>query len=115
VALSGLQVDTDLRSSGLSPKDLLKWRWLCATGVYHAAGNSLSVEVLDDLVREGSSAEELLCRRSNLWGADARYFDRCAAGLGMRETEMRLDLVRQGQCPPRPATARDLRSNSRPG
>ena len=29
-------VDTDLRSSGLNPKDLLKWRWLCATGVYHA-------------------------------------------------------------------------------
>ena len=94
-------VDTDLRSTGLTPKDLLKWRWLCATGVYHAAGNTLSVELLDELVRHGSGAEEYLCKRSNLWGEHARYFDRCAAGLGMRETEGRLDLVRSNECPTR--------------
>ena len=70
-------MDTDLRSSGLNPKDLLKWRWLCATGVYHAAGNTLSLEVFDELHRQGESAQGLLCRRSNLWGPESRYFDRC--------------------------------------
>ena len=95
-------VDADLRSSGLNPKDLLKWRWLCATGVYHASGNTLSVEILDKLVQENSGAEEYLCKRQNIWGEDARYFDRCAAGLGMKETEGRLQLTRQGDCPARP-------------
>ena len=97
--------DTDLRSSGLNPKDLLKWRWLCATGVYHAAGNTLSVEVLQQLVDTGSKAEEYLCKRSNLWGDEARYFDRCAAGLGMKETEGRLALVKDGECAARDGRA----------
>ena len=41
--------DTDTRTNGLNAGDMLKWRWLCATGVYHAAGNTLSVEVLAEL------------------------------------------------------------------
>ena len=39
--------------------------------------------------------------RSNLWGDDTPYFDRCAAGLGMKETEGRLQIVREGKCPSR--------------
>jgi hypothetical protein len=96
-----MDTDADGRSSGLNPKDLLKWRWLCATGVYHAAGNTLSVEVLAKLGEIGSKAEDFLCKRSNLWGDDAAYFDRCAAGLGMLETEGRLGLVKDGTCPAR--------------
>ena len=34
----------------------------------------------------------------------ARYFDRCAAGLGIKETEGRLELVRSGECTPRLAS-----------
>lgn len=90
--------DSNLRSSGLNPKDMLKWRWLCATGVYHAAGNTLSSEIYRDLAASGSGAEEYLCRRSNLWGDEQRWFDRCAAGLGMIETEARLDRIKDGTC-----------------
>ena len=39
-------LDPDPKIGGISPKDLLKWRWLCATGVFHASGNTLSVEAL---------------------------------------------------------------------
>ena len=92
--------DQDTRSAALSAKDLLKWRWLCATGLYHASGNTLSVEILDALVQAGSGAQEYLCKRSNLWGEDARYFDRCAAGLGVKETEARLEKVRTRECAP---------------
>eukprot|EP00966_Prymnesium_polylepis_P214601 4969611-Prymnesium_polylepis.1 len=28
----------------LTPKDLLKWRWLCTTGIYHSALNTISIE-----------------------------------------------------------------------
>ena len=80
-----LDRDADTRHAGLSAADLLKWRWLCATGVYHASGNTLSLEILREINLLGTTAEELLCRRSNLWGAHARYFDRCAAGLGIKE------------------------------
>ena len=38
--------DQDPRMSGLGADTLLMWRWLCATGVYHAASNTLSNEVL---------------------------------------------------------------------
>ena len=92
--------DADVRHAGLSAADLLKWRWLCATGVYHASGNTLSIEVLHALVRIGSNVESFLCRRSNVWGEHARYFDRCAAGLGIKETESRLAQVQRGDCLP---------------
>jgi hypothetical protein len=84
--------------AGLSAADLLKWRWLCATGVYHASGNTLSPEVLDELVRINTGAEEFLCKHSNLWGKYDRYFGRCAAGLGIKETEHRLIQVKNGEC-----------------
>ena len=90
--------DQETRTNGLNAKDLLKWRWLCATGVYHAAGNTLSVEALAQLAELGTTAEAFLCKRSNVWGDGARYFDRCAAGLGIKETEGRLGLVATGQC-----------------
>ncbi|KAL1507404.1 hypothetical protein AB1Y20_008246 [Prymnesium parvum] len=92
--------DTDTRSSALSAKDLLKWRWLCATGIYHAAGNTMSVEILSKLAAAAVGAEEYLCKRSNVWGDEARYFDRCAAGLGIKETEARLQQVKRGECVP---------------
>jgi len=101
--------DTDTRSAALSAKDMMKWRWLCATGLYHAAGNTLSVEVLSQLNAAGSGAQEYLCKRSNLWGDSARYFDRCAAGLGVKETEARLQMVRDGQCTPRVLASGELR------
>ena len=117
--------DDYTRMAGLSAGDMLKWRWLCATGVYHAAGNTLSLEILDKLVSIGSSAEEYLCKRANVWGENdrfgsslqlwcyhvllhtslcpmRRYFDRCAAGLGIKETEMRLQSVSSGKCASNP-------------
>ena len=94
--------DMDTRLSGLNAQDLLKWRWLCATGVYHAAGNTLSVEILQKLNDVGSGAEEYLCKRSNLWGDDAYYFDRCAAGRGMKEREERRRVGKEGKCKPVP-------------
>ena len=92
--------DAYTRMAGLSAKDLLKWRWLCATGVYHAAGNTLSPEVLVEVGNRGESAEEFLCRHSNVWGENDRYFERCAAGLGIKETEVRLQQVIDGTCKP---------------
>jgi hypothetical protein len=87
-----LDRDEDTRHAGLSSADLLKWRWLCATGVYHAAGNTLSPEILMEIGRQGSTAAQYLCKRSNRWGANARYFDRCAAGLGMKEVSCHIDV-----------------------
>ena len=86
---------------------LLQWRWLCATGVYHAAGNTLSLELLERLAHLPPGAnvvEEFLCKFSNVWGDTSRYFDRCAAGLGMSDAEKRLDAVRSREC--FPATSR---------
>ena len=31
--------DSDTKSAGLDGVNLLMWRWLCTTGVYHAAAN----------------------------------------------------------------------------
>ena len=55
-------------------------------------------EAPTETIDEDSSAQELLCRRSNLWGDNTPYFDLCAAGLGMKETEMRRTLVKEGRC-----------------
>jgi len=74
------------------------WRWLCATGVYHAAANTLSVEGLYQIGHEGSSVEEYLCQHQHVWSENARYFDRCAAGLGMIDAEQRLHKVMEGDC-----------------
>ena len=71
--------DTYTRMAGLSAADLLKWRWLCATGVYHAAGNTLSPEILAKVVDTGMGAEQFLCKFSNVWGVNDRYFDRVSA------------------------------------
>lgn len=73
--------DSDLRSAGLNPKDMLKWRWLCATGVYHAAGNTLSVEAFRDIAASGTTAEEYLCKRSNVWGEGGSLLFRTLAAL----------------------------------
>lgn len=40
-----------------------------------------------------SSAEEFLCKHSNMWGENDFFFDRCAAGLGIKETEDRLEII----------------------
>ena len=54
--------------SGLDGTNLLMWRWLCATGVYHAAANTLSVEILREIGNRGLSAEEYLCQHQSVWG-----------------------------------------------
>ncbi|KAL1499595.1 hypothetical protein AB1Y20_011794 [Prymnesium parvum] len=93
-----LDRDTDTRHSGLNAADLLKWRWLCSTGVYHSAGNTLSSAILQQLSRIDTGAEQFLCKHADSWGDHARFFDRCSAGLGMKETEGRLELVRVEKC-----------------
>ena len=90
--------DAYTRMAGLSAADLLKWRWLCATGIYHAAGNTLSSEILHEVGSLNMGAEEFLCKHSNLWGDGTRYFDRCAAGLGITDAEERLEKVMHGEC-----------------
>ena len=82
---------------------LMQWRWLCATGVYHAAGNTLSLELLERLThlpRGPNVVEEFLCKFANTWGPNTRFFDRCAAGLGISEAEKRLESVRSNECFP---------------
>ena len=90
--------DADPRSSGFDGINLLMWRWLCATGVYHAAANTLSVEMLHDIGTTGETAEAFLCKHMNVWGENTRYFDRCAAGLGMIDAEHRIEKVMSGKC-----------------
>ena len=48
----------------------MSWRWLCATGVYHAAANTLSLEIVQELSRTDVSAEEYLCKHQNVWGGE---------------------------------------------
>ena len=67
-----LDWDTDPSTNGLTALDLGMFRWLCATGVYHAAGNTLSIPIMSALADKGSDAEDYLCKRSNLFGDDAR-------------------------------------------
>ena len=90
--------DGDTRMSGLDGTNLLMWRWLCATGVYHAAANTVSVEIMRKIGESGKSVEEYLCQRQNVWSEKDRYFDRCAAGLGMIDAEQRLAKVMSGDC-----------------
>lgn len=49
------------------------------------------------------SQQDFLCKKANVWGPEARYFDRCAAGLGMKETENRRLTVADGTCKRDPA------------
>ena len=90
--------DGDPKMSGLDGQNYLMWRWLCATGVYHAAANTLSVEILKEIGEKKQSVEEYLCKHQNVWGIEDRYFDRCAAGLGMIDAEHRLAKVLAGTC-----------------
>ena len=84
--------------AGLDGTNLLMWRWLCATGVYHAAANTLSVDILHEIGRSEQSVEEYLCKHQHVWSENKRYFDRCAAGLGMIDAEHRLEKVMSGDC-----------------
>ena len=83
----------------------MMWRWLCATGVYHAAANTLSVEIMRDIGRSEKTVEEFLCKHQNVWSENDRYFDRCAAGLGMSDAEHRLAKVMSGDCKLRSANS----------
>ena len=67
-----LDWDTDPSTNGLTALDLAMFRWLCATGVYHAAGNTLSIPIMAHLAHAQIGAQEFLCKHSNLWGRDAR-------------------------------------------
>ena len=53
-----LDWDTDPSTNGLTALDLGMFRWLCATGVYHAAGNTLSIPIMSALAEKGSDAED---------------------------------------------------------
>jgi len=97
--------DADAKSYGWDGVNLLMWRWLCATGVYHAAANTLSVEIMHEIGTKGESAEEFLCKHMNVWGENTRYFDRCAAGLGMIDAEHRLAKVMNDDCKRTPGKA----------
>ena len=90
--------DADPKSYGWDGINLLMWRWLCATGVYHAAANTISVEMLHEIGTAGDTVEEYLCKHMNTWSETTRYFDRCAAGLGMIDAEHRLAKVMSGAC-----------------
>ncbi|KAL1528477.1 hypothetical protein AB1Y20_009820 [Prymnesium parvum] len=95
---SALSRDGDTKSAGMDGINLLMWRWLCATGVYHAAANTLSVEILHMIGKWRGSVEEFLCKHQNVWGDTDRYFDRCAAGLGISDAEERLKKVTSEDC-----------------
>ena len=86
------------KTYGLDGINSLMWRWLCATGVYHAAANTVSVEMMHKIGTAGGTVEEYLCQHQNVWGEGDRYFDRCAAGLGMIDGEHRLAKVMTGEC-----------------
>lgn len=82
----------------ITGKDLLKCRWICTTGIYHSAGNSLSLEGLKGIADKGISVEDFACMRSDAWTENDPVFARCAAGLGIQESEWRLDMVKRGDC-----------------
>ena len=94
--------DADPQMGGFDGQNLLMWRWLCATGVYHAASNTLSVEALQAIGRRAQTPEQALCVHQNVWNEDSRYFDRCAAGLGMIDAMERMAKVLTGDCPVTP-------------
>ena len=58
----------------------------------------MSVEILKQIGDGEQSVEEYLCKHQNAWGDDDRYFDRCAAGLGITDSEHRLAKVMAGDC-----------------
>ena len=45
----------------LSAKELLKWRWLCTTGIYHSALNTLSINGYHAIIQRGEAAEDFVC------------------------------------------------------
>ena len=45
----------------LSAKELLKWRWLCTTGIYHSALNTLSINGYHAIIQRGERAEDFVC------------------------------------------------------
>ena len=84
----------------IGAKALLKARWLCVSGIYHSAGNSVSVSAYHLIAAEGLLAEEWLCKQYPEWQEDDAYFARCGAGLGMEEVEYMKWMVTEGNaCP----------------
>ena len=83
----------------LGAQELLKARWLCASGVYHSAGNTLSIAAFRAVIAAEITAQEFLCKyHDDVWGPDDHYFARCNAGLGVEETEFKLSQVVRGDC-----------------
>ena len=84
----------------LSAKELLKSRWLCASGIYHSAGNTLSIAGFKAVTEVGLTVQEFMCKEHRAtWGDDDGWFMRCNAGLGMAEAEFKLWQVGNGDCP----------------
>jgi len=83
----------------MSAQDALRWRWLCTSGVYHAAGNTLTNGGLKLAADAGQTAEQFLCKRhSDDWGDNDAHFHRCGAGLGMPLANMKVQFAKQGKC-----------------
>lgn len=78
--------------------DALRWRWLCSSGIYHSAGNTLSIAGFKQAEREGRSGQDFLCKRQPEWGDYDPHFERCVAGLGMEEVEFKKHIVSEGKC-----------------
>jgi hypothetical protein len=108
-AMKSCWADSFVRSAPgwLDAKGLLKWRWLCASGIYHSAGNTLTTEDMMLFKDSGFTAEEFMCKHAHEWTWNDRFFERCAAGLGVQEVETRVGMVRSGICQPanKPAAA----------
>ena len=56
--------DADPKTYGWDGLNAMMWRWLCATGVYHAAANTLTVEQMYKKVFGVQGVQ--LCKRADL-------------------------------------------------
>lgn len=84
-----LHCSAGLQVPHITSKDLLRWRWLCASGIYHSAGNTISSAALKAAIPLGLIAEEIVCKVHNdVWTSKTSYFGRCAAGLGMDDVQV---------------------------
>jgi len=84
----------------MTAKDVLRFRWLCSSGIYHSAGNTISNAGLQLAAQNGMSGQEFLCKRATLavWGDNDPHFERCVAGLGMEEVDFKQQIVKEGKC-----------------
>ena len=51
------------------------------SGIYHSAGNTISIAAFHEIAREGILGEEWLCKAHPEWADDDSFFARCGAGV----------------------------------